>query len=162
MKSYFDTEIKNIVQELLLVFDYKVYGIYYLGEVEKNKHSYSSFFYFKSNEHETLKDAYSLVREYGMSEQDYENYFDKINSTLVKLYDAFISDKQSPWDAIEIIYQNGKITGKLKYDWFNNDRTPIERRLIWAYESLNVVPAKDSYSEKLLKKYIACKGSDNS
>lgn len=161
MKSYFDVEIKHIVNELLAIFDFNVFDIFYLGEVEKNKMSFSSCFYFRKNEQGELKDSYSLVKENNITEQDYEEHIDRINSALVGLFDAFVEDGQSPWDAVEVFYHNGKVTGKLKYGWFDNDYTPIERRIIWAYESLGLMPEVNSYSARLLNKYIENKGSAN-
>ena len=130
--------------------------IYYLGEVENGKSSWSSVFYFTENDTEDYIVSHDIPEKYKVSEDIYEQLIDEANEILLKIYDCFIENDQEPWEQLSMLIDN---TGKFNINYSygaisNNDKGPMEREMIWAYETFGKLPKEGTYMRKLLDKYI--------
>lgn len=131
--------------------------IYYLGEVEKAKTSWSSVFYFKeSNDNEYIK-SHNIPDIYDVSEDIYDELIEEASEILLQIYDCFIENSQKAWDQILVhINSTGEISIEYAYDVISgNDRGPMEREVIWAYNTFGRIPKEGTYMKKVLDAYLA-------
>ncbi len=129
--------------------------IHCLCEVEENKNSYSSVFYYKYND--ILHYVYDFEGIDFFTEEQANDLIDQINEKALGLYDSFVSNDQPFWDAVEIHMINGKITGKFHYDWYKRGLGPFARGVVWAFESFGLTPEPGSYDSIVLERYLNSK-----
>lgn len=133
--------------------------IYYLGEVGTGRDSWSSVFYFKEQNSDEFIESNDIPEKYKVSEEIYEQLVDEMNEILLKIYDCFIDNNQEPWEQLSMYISE---TGEFNIDYLygtisTNDRGPMEREIIWAYETFGNMPKEGTYMRKLLNKYIGQK-----
>lgn len=133
--------------------------LYYLGEVESNKLSWSSVFYFEDEKtKETIK-SHEIPERFNVSEEIYNQLLEQANEILIKIYDCFIENGQEPWEQLSLSVDN---EGDFSIDYLyekmkNNDLGQMEREIIWAFETFGYKPKEGSYTRKILEKYISNK-----
>jgi len=128
--------------------------IYYLGEVENQKKSYSSIFYFKVDNF--IFRATEIPNKYNVSEEIFDTLMNELNETLLKLYDCFDKYEQSLWEQLHIkLSSDGKINVHFEYDAFSpTDEGQVGREVIWANNTFGYMPAEGTYESKILNKYL--------
>jgi len=134
--------------------------VYYLGEVAADKASWSSVFYFKEVSSNEFIKSHNIPEKYNVSEEIYEQLMDEASEILLKMYDCFIENNQEPWEQLSMFVNE---TGDFDIDYLystisNNDKGPLEREIIWAYEKFGNMPKEGSYTRELLNNYLGTKG----
>lgn len=133
--------------------------IYYLGEVESNKLSWSSVFYFVDEKAKEVIKSHEIPERYNVSEEIYNKLLEETNEILIKIYDCFIENGQEPWEQLSLSVNNegdfniDYLYGKMK----DSDLGQMEREIIWAFETFGYKPKEGSYTRKILEKYISKK-----
>lgn len=129
---------------------------YYLGEVEKEKKSWSSVFYFTDIKRAQKIDANSIPGIYKVSEDIYVELLLQLNKTLLEIYDCFIENGQEPWEQLSFYFnKSGKFKVKFFYDVMNEeDGGQFVREIVWAYNTFGYIPAEGTYAKKILDKYL--------
>lgn len=133
--------------------------IYYLGEVEANKLSWSSVFYFVNDKEKEVVKCHEIPEKYSVSEEIYSQLLEEINKILTKIYDCFIENGQEAWEQLSFSINNegdfniDYLYGKMKH----SELGQMEREIIWAFETFGYKPKEGSYTRKILEKYISNK-----
>lgn len=132
--------------------------IHYLGEVEKDKASWSSIFYFKDSNKSDFVRSHDIPKKYKVSEEIYAQLLKEVDEVMFKIYDCFAENEQELWDQISMSIDN---SGKFNINYFyNNIKTgtsQLSREVVWAYETFGFMPCKGSYSRNVLDKYLKSK-----
>ena len=130
--------------------------IYYLGEVTNEKSSWSSVFYFTEENSTRYFESNDIPEKYKVSMAIYRQLMDEISEILLRIYDCFIENGQKPWEQLSLfIDKTGDFSVDYLYDTISySDRGPIEREIIWAYETFGNVPREGTYWREILDKYI--------
>lgn len=129
---------------------------YYLGEVEDGKLSWSSVFYFESTNDGEFVKSHNIPEKYNVSNEIYEELQDEVNALLIELYDCFAVNEQALWNQVSLFVDNtGAFDINYLYDAINDsDGGPVNREVVWAYETFGFMPKEGSYTRKILDKYI--------
>lgn len=133
--------------------------VYYLGEVESNKLSWSSVFYFEDEITKEIIKSHEIPERFNVSEEIYNQLLEQTNVILIKIYDCFIENGQEPWEQLSLSVDN---EGDFNIDYLyenmkNNDLGQMEREIIWSFETFGYKPKEGSYTRKILEKYISNK-----
>lgn len=131
--------------------------IYYLGEVEKNKKSWSSVFFFKDINKQQYVKSHDIPQIYGVSESEYRDIMNNINSILLRLYDCFIENSQCVWEQLSLSIKNtGEFNIDYMYDKLKNSKMgQVGREVVWAYETFGRIPKEGTYMRKILEEYLS-------
>lgn len=130
---------------------------YYLGEVEKEKLSWSSVFYFIDEKTKEIVKSHSIPETYNVPQEIYQQLLEELNEMTLSMYDDFVKDEQEPWEQVSLSVDN---KGAFNVDYFydtisgKND-SQAKREVIWAYNTFGLLPKEGSYTRKLLDKYLA-------
>jgi uncharacterized protein (TIGR01741 family) len=153
------SEIYNsLASEIASVIPVKWKKFYYLGEMENEKLSWSSVFYFESNG-EIVK-SHSIPEKYNVSEEIYEELFDRVNELLLQLYECFQKNEQLLWDQVSLFVDcEGSFDINYLYDVISeNDGGQVKREVVWAYETFGFTPKEGTHTRRILDKYISENG----
>lgn len=130
--------------------------VYYLGEVEKDKLSWSSVFYFIDKKDREIVKAHVIPEKYNVPEEIYQQLLEELNTLLLSLYDSFEEFEKGFWEQISLEIDN---TGNFHVDYFydkihNKSDSQAKREIIWAYNTFGLKPNDGTYLRKILDKYL--------
>lgn len=128
--------------------------LYYLGEVENGRSSWSSVFYFFDDDR--IIRSHNIPEVYGVSRDIYMELLDAIDAMLLKLYDCFIENGKEAWDQVSLtIYDTGKFNIDYKYDVIEKTNGgQVKREVIWAFETIGIIPEENSFQRTLYEEYL--------
>lgn len=107
------TELVNIISEMIPTNWEK---IYYLGEVEKDKLSWNSIFYFINESGEIVR-SLDIPDKYNISEEEYFELEEEYQMIMLEIYDCFCSNNQELWNQISFsLNSEGEFEVKFNYD----------------------------------------------
>lgn len=130
--------------------------VYYLGEVEKEKLSWSSVFYFIDKNDNQIVKSHSIPEKYNVPSEIYQQLLDELNILLIALYDSFEEVKEELWEQVSLEIDNtGKFNTNYYYDKIHNSEdSQAKREVIWAYKTFGLKPKEGTYLRKVLDKYL--------
>ncbi len=130
--------------------------IYYLGEVEAERSGWSSVFYFKPVDSDEFVRSYDIPDKYDVSEEIYDQLRNEADEILLEIYDCFVQDSQEPWEQLSLsLDSTGRFNMNYLYDAISgNARGPMEREVIWAYDTFGYMPKEGTYRRELLDAYL--------
>ena len=130
--------------------------IYYLGEVEAQRRSWSSVFYFKPIDSDEYVRSHNIPDKYDVSEDIYDQLLDEASEILLEIYDCFVQNSQEPWEQLSLCLDaTGRFNMNYLYDAISsNGRGPMEREVIWAYDTFGYMPKEGTYMRKVLDAYL--------
>jgi len=151
MNDYLYTEIAYHIIGMIPV---KWKEVYYLGEVEPNKASYSSVFYFLDDDNNIVR-SHDIPEKYNVSKEIYLKLLDALDELMLKSYDNFVSDGNAPWEQMSIVFvNNGELNAKYYYDLFEDkDSNQVVREVIWAYNTFKYIP-ENNFLKSLLDTHL--------
>ena len=122
---------------------------HYLGEVAKEKISWSSVFFVKnigSNEYVKCFD----LKSFG------DQCSNEMDAVLFKIYDCFIQNHQKPWEQLCLSVKNaGDFIVNFKYDVMEkSEYGQVEREVIWAYETFGGKTQNSPFLISILEQYL--------
>lgn len=129
---------------------------YYLAEIEKNKLSWSSVFYFVDERTKEVIKSHNIPQLYNVSQDIYLQLLDELNAIVLSMYDDFIKDGKDCWEQMSLeVNDKGAFNVNYFYDVINkkND-SQVKREVIWAYNTFGLIPKEGSYTRKMLDKYL--------
>lgn len=134
-------------------------SVYYLGEVEKARSSWSSVFYFKDPNRGEYVDSNSIPQIYQVPDSIYMNLWLQLNNILLEVYDCFAANEQPLWEQMSFsLDKTGKFHVDFFYDVMNNkDGGQLIRELMWAHNTFGYEPAEGSPEKKAIDNYLAQK-----
>lgn len=124
---------------------------YLYGEVVEGKQT-SRFYYYPMNRDEPIY-SHNIPELFTMSEEEYYRLWNNLLDTMQELKKAFVANKQEPWTNFTMIVDK---TGKMNMDFSYEDLSntdPHERRTIWNYELLGIMPKSNS-GRQILQQYL--------
>ena len=129
---------------------------YYLGEVEQDKRSWSSVFYFVDEESKEVIKSHSIPKMYNVSQEVYLQVLEELSQHMLSLYDSFLEDGQTPWEQVSITVDNkGAFNAAFFYDVMGQENnSQVRREVVWAYNTFGLIPKEGSYTRKLLDEYL--------
>ncbi|WP_157455347.1 immunity protein YezG family protein [Carnobacterium maltaromaticum] len=130
--------------------------IYYLGEVGKERESWSSVFYFEDSNTLEMKKSHNIPSEYNVSENVYEKLLSELNSTLLDIYTCFDKYQQPLWEQLNLsLNSEGALNIDFKYDVVSeDDGGQLLREIVWAYKVFGWMPKAGTFTRKLLDAYL--------
>lgn len=103
--------------------------LFYLGEVEKEKISWSSAFYFIESNTGMMIDGNVIPTKYSVSQQIYDKLLSELNGLLIELYTCFENNEQELWEQISLtLNSNGKFNVDFLYDVMNENDGAVKKR----------------------------------
>ena len=146
----------NLAKVLVETIPCEWNNIYYLGEVEREKKSWSSAFYFVDKDGHIV-DGMDIPSLYNVSKEVFSNQLNKMNELLLAIYKCFESTGQQLWEQVRFsIDSAGKFQVDSRYDIMNaDDGGQILREIIWAYETFKYKPKEGTYCRRLLDKWLS-------
>nr|WP_288829007.1 immunity protein YezG family protein [uncultured Clostridium sp.] len=159
MEKQFADIYSKLVNKIISMIPVKWNKLYYLGEVENNKSSWSSVFYFESTDDNEIVKSHSIPEKYVVSEEIYEDLLNEVNDLLLELYECFQKNGQELWHQVSLSLDNtGKFNIDYLYDIINDDDGgQVKRELVWAYKTFGFMAKEGSYSRKIIDEYISDK-----
>jgi len=150
---------KKLAQKLHSMIPCEWTQLYYLGEVEKDRLSCNSVFYFTSPKGNRFSRSYDIPELCNVSESIFDDLLSELNDILLEIYDCFIENDQPPWEQISVnLNSSGKFSIDFNYDVMHKeDGGQSRREVIWAYETFGHMPAEGKYTRQILDKYIKSK-----
>lgn len=130
--------------------------VYFLGEVEKGRLSWSSVFFFTDiSKNEKIK-SNSIPEVYNVSEEIYMELLTELDEILLEIYDCFGENGQKQWEQLSLYFNTqGKFKIEFFYDVMNkNDGGQFSREVIWAYKAFGLMPKEGTFARRVLDKYL--------
>lgn len=90
MEQQLATLYNKLADKIISMIPVKWNKIYYLGEVEKGKLSWSSVFYFEEINSKEIVKSHGIPEKYNVSEKIYDELLDELDVILIEIYDCFI------------------------------------------------------------------------
>lgn len=164
MESKLAALYNELTQKVISMIPVSWETVYFLGEVEKGKSSWSSVFYFKETGSEEFIKSHNIPDNYDVSEDTYDELLDEACEILLKIYDCFLENSKEPWEQLSLTVNS---TGSFNIDYFydkisNSGKGPMEREIIWAYDTFGNIPKDGTFSRKLLDEYLEQKNKNKS
>lgn len=130
--------------------------LYYLGEVEPGKASYSSVFYIKESKTGNFVRSNDFSKIYGVPKGSYMTQWAKLNDILLEIYQCFLDGGHKPWEQLSLTLEKaGNFNVHFNYNSVHasSDGQP-SREVLWAYQTFNYMPEEGSWMRKLLDKQL--------
>lgn len=124
--------------------------VYYLGEVEKEKASHSSVFYFRDAATGEFVQSHSISKRYQVPDDVYMTQWLRLNEILIEIYDSFAENGQPLWEQLSFSLEpSGKFKADFLYDVMNSGG-PMKREVVWAYKTFGLMPEEGTAARKCL------------
>lgn len=152
-----DELIGELARQVIDMIPVKWSEIYFFGEVEKDRTSWSADFYFKDTRSKKFVLSHDIPETYNVSEPIYDSLLEELYELLLKIYDdSELNQSADAWDRMTMhIEENLKFKINFEYNTLSGNAGPMERQTIWAYETFGLTPPKGTYSDKMLQEYLA-------
>lgn len=125
--------------------------VHYLGEVEKEKASWSSVFYFRDAATGEFVQSHSISKRYQVPKSAYMDRWMGLNKVLLEIYDCFAENGQPPWEQLSFSLEpSGKFKANCLYDVMNGEDGPMKREVVWAYKTFGLIPGEGTAARKCL------------
>lgn len=130
--------------------------IYYLGEVGKERESWSSVFYFEDSNTLQLVKSHNIPDVYSVSEVRYSELLTELNSAMLDIYSCFERYSQPLWDQVKVkLDSTGSFNIDFEYDVMTeDDGGQVTREVVWAYKTFELVPKEGSFTKRILDEYL--------
>lgn len=130
--------------------------VYYLGEVEKGRGSWSSVFYFYDPKRGEFVQSNSIPQLYSIPKDKYMQAWLGMNEILLEVYQLFADHKRPLWEQLHLsVTRAGKFHAKCFYDVMHpDDGGQLARELVWAHRTFGYTPTDGSWEKEMLDKYL--------
>jgi uncharacterized protein (TIGR01741 family) len=151
----------KMAKQLSLMVPTEWEKIFLLGEVEKDQLSYSVTFYFIEKTSKDIVRCIDIPDIYNVSEERYDELDDELSGLILALNDCFKNNGQELWEQVILVIDcDGNFNVDFRYDVMV-DTDPLEREIIWAYDTFGYVPKEGTYPREELDKYLSSKTGRN-
>ncbi|MGD6817094.1 antitoxin YezG family protein [Metabacillus sp. 84] len=126
--------------------------VYLYGEVVEG--SQTAYFYYLPEGSDNAIYSHEITELFTVTELEYSEKWHNLIGMIQELWKAFNKNGQEPWTNFTMIFDKvGKFKVVFNYDELSN-RDPHERKTIWKYENLGIIPKSNS-GKKYLEKHIS-------
>lgn len=142
---------RKLGRQILAMIPVKWTAVHYLGEVEPERASWSSVFYFQSADSGEWVQSNSMPKLLGVPEGEYMSAWMRLNGILLEIYDCFAENGQAPWEQLTFsIDADLKFKIRFGYDVMGpGDGGQLAREVLWAHRTFGYEP-KDGAERKIL------------
>lgn len=127
------------------------YKVYVYGEVVEGSQSAYFYYYYEGSEQPVY--CHDIPEQYGVSEMLYTKQWNQLLDLMQELQSVFKENEQEPWTNLTFIFdQSGKFHIDFHYDDLSKTDSH-ERKTIWKYKHLGIVPKSNS-GKRYLEKYF--------
>ncbi|MGX7417908.1 immunity protein YezG family protein [Carnobacterium gallinarum] len=156
MENELDQLYAALAEKIISMVPVNWNKIYYLGEVAKERESWSSVFYFEESDTLKMIKSNHITDEYGVSETTYYELLRELSSTMLDIYACFEKNEQPLWEQLHLnLTRDGAINIEFKYDVQSEESgSHLRREIVWAYEVVGIVPKEGTYLKKVLDDYL--------
>lgn len=142
-------QIAEVVVETIPEEWFKVY--LYAQVVDGSQTAY--FYYYPEGSDKPIY-SHEITELYTISELEYSEKWHRLIDFIQVLWTAFKDNDQEPWTNFTMVFDKlGKFNIDFNYDDLSNI-DPHERKTIWKYENLGIMPKSNS-GKKHLEKYLS-------
>ncbi|WP_111292767.1 antitoxin YezG family protein [Bacillus safensis] len=144
---------KQIVDVIARTIPVKWTKVYLYCEVVEG--SQTAYFYFSTEENDD-QPVYShdITQLFEVSEHEYKERWHQLVDCIQELRRVFEQSGQEPWTNLTMIFnETGDFNIEFNYDDLSNTN-PHERKTIWKYNHLGIIPKSNS-GKKHLEKYLS-------
>lgn len=154
MEVELDKLYYKLVNKIVSIIPTEWDEFYYLGEVEENKKSYSSVFYYKDSKTNEFVKSHKIPELYNI-DFSYSQELMGVCSVLLEIYDCFLQHEQKVWEQLKLSVTN---TGTFNVDFVygqmkKSNMGQVGREVIWAYETFGLEPKEGTYMRGILDNY---------
>ena len=142
---------RDLGRQILAMIPVKWTAVHYLGEVEPERASWSSVFYFQEADGGEWVQSNSIPRIYGTPKGAYMTAWMRLNEILLEIYDCFAENGQEAWEQLTF-----SVDSSLKFNIHfgyhvmgSGDGGQLVREVLWAHRTFGYNP-KDGASRKIL------------
>ncbi|MGG5178212.1 antitoxin YezG family protein [Bacillus sp. MM09(2025)] len=144
---------KQIVDIVVKTIPVNWIKVYLYGEVVEG--SQIAYFYFLPEENDDQPIySHEITELFEVSEHEYRERWHQLVDCIQELRRAFEQSGQEPWTNFTMIFnETGHFNIEFNYDDLSNTK-PHERKTIWKYNHLGIIPKSNS-GKKHLEKYLS-------
>ncbi|GIN95556.1 hypothetical protein J6TS1_14260 [Siminovitchia terrae] len=126
--------------------------VYLYGEVVEG--SQTAYFYYYPEGNNKPIYSHEITELFTVSEFEYTEKWHRLIDFIQELWRAFKDNGQEPWTNLTMAFDKiGKFNIDFNYDDLSNI-DPHERKTIWKYKHLDIIPKSNS-GKKHLEKYLS-------
>jgi uncharacterized protein (TIGR01741 family) len=126
--------------------------VYLYGEVVEG--SQTAYFYYYPERSDKPINSHEITELFSVIEQEYIKKWNELVDLTQELWRAFKDNGQETWTNFTMFFDKA---GKFRIDFNYDDLTsidPHERKTIWKYEHLGIIPKSNS-GKMQLEKYLS-------
>ncbi|QXE01506.1 antitoxin YezG family protein [Terribacillus sp. DMT04] len=126
--------------------------VYLYGEVVEG--SQTAYFYYYPDRSDKPVYSHEITELFSVIEQEYTEKWNRLVDLIQELWRAFEDNGQETWTNFTMFFDKA---GKFKIDFNYDDLSNVdshERKTIWKYEHLGIIPKSNS-GKKQLEKYLS-------
>lgn len=130
--------------------------LWFLGEVEPGKASYSNVFYIREAGSGRIVRSNDFSKVYGVPNAAYIDQWSKLNDRMLEIYQCFLDNGHKPWEQMTMtLERSGKFNIHFNYDNVHaaGGGQP-DREVLWAYRTFGYRPEEGSWMRKLLDEQL--------
>lgn len=130
--------------------------LYYLGEVEPGKASYSSVFYIRESKTGNIVRSNDFPKIYGVPKGNYMTQWVQLNDILLEIYQCFLNCGHNPWEQLSLtLEKSGKFNAHFNYNNVHaGSNGQLSREVLWAYQTFGYMPEEGSWMRKQLDEQL--------
>lgn len=130
--------------------------LWFLGEVEPGKASYSNVFYIREAGSGRIVRSNDFSKVYGVPNAAYIDQWSKLNDRMLAIWQCFLDNGHKPWEQMTMtLERSGKFNIHFNYDNVHaaSGGQP-DREVLWAYRTFGYRPEEGSWMRKLLDEQL--------
>ncbi|MGX9707791.1 antitoxin YezG family protein [Laceyella tengchongensis] len=125
--------------------------VYLYGEIVEGAQTAYFYYYPEGNDQPVYSN--NIPDLFDIPEEDYKEMWHQLLDSLLRLWKVFKDDNKEPWTNLTMyLNHSGKFKVHFNYDDLSNVNSH-ERKTIWAYKHLGILP-KSKSGKKFLEKYL--------
>ncbi|MBN2909202.1 antitoxin YezG family protein [Polycladomyces sp. WAk] len=148
-----DRMYQTIAQTVIEMIPEEWMKVYLYGEVMEGVQR-TFFYYFPKASKEPVY-FLDIIELFEVNEEEFEQLREQLNDHLKSLWKEFKQSGHEPWSTFMIVFDHtGKFNAEYGYKDLSDPATDFfERRLIWEYKYLGLIP-KDDFARRILEEYL--------
>ncbi|MBD8035070.1 DUF600 family protein [Solibacillus sp. Sa1YVA6] len=142
---------QNIAQIVVETIPEEWSKVLIYGEITEDTGN-TFFFYYPINNNSPIH-SHNIPNMFGIEKEEYKERWRILLNSLEELWYEFKNNNQEPWTNLTFIFNS---EGELKIDYDYEDLSEAndyERRIIWKYEYLGLIP-EDEDDQEFLESYL--------
>ena len=146
--SQYYSEIANKLDEIIPI-EWETIVMY----AEELSDVSSASFYFYAKEGNEIYYSGNIPEDFSVSREIFKRILRELREIIRRLWNEFVSSEEEKWSRLTFVLQEDwKFKAKFGYD-LDTKVGSFERKVIWAYNELGLIP-KGEFAKEILKEYL--------